>query len=117
MGSVHHALPDDFPAFVHYLARRCHGPASTCCLCRYAAGSIHVDVHISYARASPYLVCKGNAGILKPSTPNGFQKFTHRILMLRPVSAFLAVILHHVDAVALKLTKGRHTVTEIVGLP
>ena len=37
--------------------------------------------------------------------------------MLRPVSAVLAVTLHRIDAVVLKLTKGRHTVTEIVGLP
>ena|SRR5688572_26214449 len=54
---------------------------------------------------------------MKISTPNAFQKFTHRFLMLQPVSAFLAVILHHIDAVFLRLTKGRHTVTEIVGLP
>ncbi len=54
---------------------------------------------------------------MRPSTPNAFQKFIHRFLMLRPVSAFLAVILHQVDAIALKLTKGRHTITEIVGLP
>jgi deazaflavin-dependent oxidoreductase (nitroreductase family) len=50
-------------------------------------------------------------------TPSAFQKFVHRFLMLRPVSAFLAVVLHRVDAVFLKLTKGRHTLTEIVGLP
>lgn len=49
--------------------------------------------------------------------PNAFQKFTHRFLLLRPVSAFLAVFLHRADAVVLKLTRGRHTITEIVGLP
>ena len=51
------------------------------------------------------------------SAPNAFQKFAHRFLMLRPVSALLAVVLHHIDAVFLKLTRGRHSVTEIVGLP
>jgi deazaflavin-dependent oxidoreductase (nitroreductase family) len=49
--------------------------------------------------------------------PNLFQKMIHRILMLRWVSAFLAVNLHRMDAVMLKLSHGRHTVTEIVGLP
>ena len=49
--------------------------------------------------------------------PNLFQKFIHRFLMMRWVSAFLAVNLHHMDAVMLKLSHGRHTVTEIVGLP
>jgi deazaflavin-dependent oxidoreductase (nitroreductase family) len=51
------------------------------------------------------------------SAPNAFQKFAHRFLMLRPVSAFLAVALYRIDAVFLRLTKGRYTVTEIVGLP
>jgi len=49
--------------------------------------------------------------------PSAFQKFIHRFLMLRPVSAFLARNLHHVDAVALKMSKGRFTVTGLVGLP
>jgi len=49
--------------------------------------------------------------------PNLFQKMIHRILMMRWVSAFLAVNLHRMDAVMLKLSHGRHTVTEIVGLP
>jgi len=49
--------------------------------------------------------------------PNAFQKFIHRFLMLGPVSALLANILHHIDAVVLRLTKDRHTATEIIGLP
>ena len=49
--------------------------------------------------------------------PNLFQKMIHRILMLRWVSAFLAVNLHRLDAFVLKLSHGRHTVTDIVGLP
>ena len=49
--------------------------------------------------------------------PNVFQKFIHRFLMLRPVSALLARVLHHADAVMLKLSNRKHTITEIVGLP
>jgi deazaflavin-dependent oxidoreductase (nitroreductase family) len=49
--------------------------------------------------------------------PNTFQCLIHRFLMLRPVSAFLAVALQPVDRLLLRLTKNRHTVTEIVGLP
>ena len=49
--------------------------------------------------------------------PNAFQRLLHRFLMLRPVSAFLARVLHRMDAVMLKLSRGRHTLTEIVGLP
>src|SRR6266498_3348359 len=49
--------------------------------------------------------------------PNAFQRLLHRIVMLRPVSAFLAVVLHHVDAFLLRLTNNRYTVTELAGLP
>jgi deazaflavin-dependent oxidoreductase (nitroreductase family) len=49
--------------------------------------------------------------------PNSLQKFLHRFLMLRPVSAFLARNLHHLDAMTLKLSRGRYTVTALVGLP
>jgi deazaflavin-dependent oxidoreductase (nitroreductase family) len=49
--------------------------------------------------------------------PNAFQKFIHRFLMLRPVSAILAHVLYRIDALVLKLTRDRRTVTEIVGLP
>ncbi|MBI3161004.1 MAG: nitroreductase family deazaflavin-dependent oxidoreductase [Chloroflexi bacterium] len=49
--------------------------------------------------------------------PNAFQKWIHRFLMLRWVSAFLAVVLHRADSFMLKISKGRHTVAEIVGLP
>jgi len=50
-------------------------------------------------------------------TPNAFQKIIHRFLMLRPVSAFLAVSLYRLDTVILKISKGKHTMAEIVGLP
>jgi len=49
--------------------------------------------------------------------PNEFQRLIHRLLMLKPVSAFLARVLHHADAFLLRLTHDRHSVTEIVGLP
>ena len=49
--------------------------------------------------------------------PNAFQKLLHRFLMLRPISAFLSIALHRLDTIMLKLTKGKHTVAEIVGLP
>jgi deazaflavin-dependent oxidoreductase (nitroreductase family) len=49
--------------------------------------------------------------------PNTFQRFTHRFLMLRPVSAFMARVLHHFDAFLLRLSHGKYTVTQIVGLP
>ena len=49
--------------------------------------------------------------------PNTFQKLVHRLLMLRPVSAFLSLVLHPADSFLLRLTRGRYTVTRIVGLP
>jgi len=49
--------------------------------------------------------------------PSAFQKLIHRFLMLKPVSAFLAKVLHRADEIALRLTKDRHTVAELVGLP
>lgn len=49
--------------------------------------------------------------------PGRFQKFAHNFLMQRAVSALLAIVLHRADAVALRITRGRHTITGIVGLP
>jgi deazaflavin-dependent oxidoreductase (nitroreductase family) len=54
---------------------------------------------------------------MNSTRPNAWQKFAHRFLMLRPVSAFLAVVLHHLDGLVLKVTRERYTVTGIVGLP
>jgi deazaflavin-dependent oxidoreductase (nitroreductase family) len=54
---------------------------------------------------------------MKTQYPGVVQKFIHRFLMIRPVSAFLSIVLHRADAAALKLTNGRRTVAEIVGLP
>jgi deazaflavin-dependent oxidoreductase (nitroreductase family) len=50
-------------------------------------------------------------------TPNTLQKLVHRFLMLRPVSAFLSVILYRLDTLILKVSKGKHTMAELVGLP
>ena len=52
-----------------------------------------------------------------PRKPNAFQHFLHRFLMLQPVSAFLARVLHHADNLALRLSHGRWTFAGLVGLP
>jgi len=49
--------------------------------------------------------------------PNEFQKMLHRFLMLKPVSAAMSVILHRADTALLRWTRGKHTVSELVGLP
>lgn len=49
--------------------------------------------------------------------PDSHQKFFHRFLMLEPVSAFLAVVLHRADTFLLRLTKGKRTFTRLAGLP
>lgn len=49
--------------------------------------------------------------------PNAFHKFIHRFLMLKPVSRFLSGALHPLDKFVSRLTNGKHTVTELVGLP
>jgi len=47
--------------------------------------------------------------------PNAFQKLLHQFFMLRPVTAFFAPWIHQVDKAILKLTKGKYTVSEILG--
>jgi deazaflavin-dependent oxidoreductase (nitroreductase family) len=49
--------------------------------------------------------------------PNACQRFIHRLLMLKFVSAFMARILHHLDSFVLRLTRGKYTITQFVGLP
>jgi deazaflavin-dependent oxidoreductase (nitroreductase family) len=51
------------------------------------------------------------------ASPNAYQRFAQRILALKPVSLLMARILHHADGFALKLTRGKHTFPELVGLP
>ena len=48
--------------------------------------------------------------------PNAFQKMTHRFLMLKPVSRLLSKILYRADNLLLWASKGKLTVTRIVGL-
>lgn len=47
--------------------------------------------------------------------PNALQKLLHRFFMLRPVTAFFAPRVHHMDQALLRLTKGRWTASEILG--
>ncbi len=47
--------------------------------------------------------------------PNALQKIIHRFFMSRPVTAFFAPWIHRVDKAILRLTKGKHTVAEILG--
>ncbi len=47
--------------------------------------------------------------------PNALQKTIHRFLMLRPVTAFFAPWIHHLDKAMLKLTGGRYIVAEMIG--
>lgn len=49
--------------------------------------------------------------------PNAYHRLTHRFFMLRPVSAFLARTLHLLDGVALRMSRGRWTIANLVGLP
>jgi deazaflavin-dependent oxidoreductase (nitroreductase family) len=47
--------------------------------------------------------------------PNAVQRLLHRFLMLRPVTAFFAPRVHHLDKAVLKLTGGKFTAAEILG--
>ena len=47
--------------------------------------------------------------------PNPLQNLVHRFLALHPVAAFLAPRIHRVDQAILKLTKGKYSVSEILG--
>ena len=47
--------------------------------------------------------------------PNAVQKLLHRVVMIRPVTAFFAPRLHHVDRYLLEHTNGRHSLAEILG--
>ena len=49
--------------------------------------------------------------------PNALQRLVHHILALNLVSFLLSKFLHHADDFLLRLTGGRHTFPELVGLP
>ena len=57
------------------------------------------------------------AGEIANIKPNSYQKFIHRFLMLKPVSAFLAKILYRVDRFILYISGGHYTATRLAGLP
>jgi deazaflavin-dependent oxidoreductase (nitroreductase family) len=46
--------------------------------------------------------------------PNAFLQVIHRFLSLKPVSAVLSHILQPADEIALFLTRGKHTIAELV---
>jgi deazaflavin-dependent oxidoreductase (nitroreductase family) len=47
--------------------------------------------------------------------PNAFQKLLHRVFMLRPVTEFFAPRVNRIDNAILRLTKGKHTASELMG--
>ena len=49
--------------------------------------------------------------------PNVLQKLLHRFLMIRWVTAFFAPRVHRLDKAFLELTKGKHSIAEILGWP
>jgi deazaflavin-dependent oxidoreductase (nitroreductase family) len=57
------------------------------------------------------------AGEVTNIHPSVFQRFIHRLLMLRWVSAFLAKVLYRLDKFLFRLTRGRFVITRLAGLP
>jgi len=55
------------------------------------------------------------AGEMKSIKPNILQQLLHRIVMIRPVSMFLAPRMHHIDFWILRLTRGKYTLSELAG--
>jgi deazaflavin-dependent oxidoreductase (nitroreductase family) len=49
--------------------------------------------------------------------PNSFQKLIHQFAMLRPVTMFFSTRMHRFDGMILKLSRGSHTFTELLGWP
>ena len=49
--------------------------------------------------------------------PNAFQKLLHRFLMISWVTAFFAPRIHRLDKAFFELTKGKHSIAEILGWP
>jgi deazaflavin-dependent oxidoreductase (nitroreductase family) len=47
--------------------------------------------------------------------PNALQKLIHRFFTLRPVTAFFAPWIHHLDKALFNLTRGKSTAAEILG--
>jgi len=53
----------------------------------------------------------------KITKPNTFQKFLHRFVMIRPVTAFFAPWIHRLDKALLERTNRKHSLAEILGWP
>ena len=47
--------------------------------------------------------------------PSLIQRLIHRFIMLKPVTAFFATRTHLIDQFVLRLTKGKHSLSEILG--
>ncbi|HRQ22894.1 MAG TPA: nitroreductase family deazaflavin-dependent oxidoreductase [Anaerolineales bacterium] len=47
--------------------------------------------------------------------PNVLQRLLHRFVMLKPVTAFFAPRTHVIDNFFLRITNGKHTLSEILG--
>jgi deazaflavin-dependent oxidoreductase (nitroreductase family) len=47
--------------------------------------------------------------------PNAFQRLLHRFIMIKQVTSFFAPRTHLIDGFFLKLTKNKHTLSEILG--
>jgi deazaflavin-dependent oxidoreductase (nitroreductase family) len=47
--------------------------------------------------------------------PSAIQRLIHRFFMQRPVTAFFAPRVHHIDNAILKLTRGKFAASEILG--
>jgi len=47
--------------------------------------------------------------------PNALQKLLHRVFMLQPVTEFFALRVNRIDNAILRITKGTHTGSEIMG--
>lgn len=47
--------------------------------------------------------------------PNSLQRILHRFVMLKPVTAFFAPHTHIIDNFFLRITNGKHTLSEILG--
>ena len=55
------------------------------------------------------------AGEINRINPNVFQRLLHQIVSIRPLVPFFAKYMHLVDFYALRMTSGRHTLSELAG--
>ena len=123
-GFAIHALcrhPQGTAAFVRLCRRPGYGRAAGRALCRTIARARRPNPDRSVRRAhagrdqqrwaGDDLVGKVNVKI------PAWQRVLQRFLMTRPVTAFVAPILHHVDAFFLRLSGGRLDITRLSGLP